>query len=54
MAGRVSKEVIDQIRNALDIADVIGSYIQVKRAGQSAKALASLHRPRMVQRQRSQ
>ena len=44
MAGRVSKEVIDQIRNALDIADVIGSYIQVKRAGQSAKALCPFHK----------
>ena len=44
MAGRVSKEVIDQIRNALDIADVIGSYIQVKRVGHSAKALCPFHK----------
>lgn len=44
MAGRVSKDVIDQIRNALDIGDVIGSYIQVKRAGQSAKALCPFHK----------
>ena len=44
MAGMVSKDVIDQIRNALDIADVIGSYIQVKRAGQSAKALCPFHK----------
>ena len=44
MAGMVSKEVIDQIRNALDISDVIGSYIQVKRAGHVAKALCPFHK----------
>lgn len=44
MAGRVSKEVIDQIRNALDISDVIGSYIQIKRTGHSAKALCPFHK----------
>ena len=44
MAGMVSKEVIDQIRNALDISDVIGSYIQVKRMGHVAKALCPFHK----------
>ena len=44
MAGMVSKETIDQIRNALDITDVIGSYIQVKRAGNTAKALCPFHK----------
>ena len=44
MAGMVSKDVIDQIRNALDISDVIGSYIQVKRAGHVAKALCPFHK----------
>lgn len=44
MAGMVSKDVIDRIRGALDIADVIGSYIQVKRAGSSAKALCPFHK----------
>ena len=44
MAGMVSKEVIDRIRGSLDIADVIGSYIQVKRAGSSAKALCPFHK----------
>ncbi len=44
MAGMVSKDVIDRIRNALDIVDVIGSYIQVKRAGSSAKALCPFHK----------
>jgi DNA primase len=44
MAGMVSKDVIDRIRGSLDIADVIGSYIQVKRAGASAKALCPFHK----------
>ena len=44
MAGMVSKEVIDRIRGSLDIVDVIGSYIQVKRAGSSAKALCPFHK----------
>ena len=44
MAGMVSKDVIDQIRNSLDIADVIGSYIQVKRIGHTAKALCPFHK----------
>ena len=44
MAGMVSKDVIDRIRGSLDIADIIGSYIQVKRAGASAKALCPFHK----------
>ena len=44
MAGMVSKETIDQVRNALDIADVVGSYIQIKRAGSSIKALCPFHK----------
>lgn len=44
MAGMVSKDVIDRIRNALDISDVIGSYIQIKRAGHVAKALCPFHK----------
>ncbi len=44
MAGMVSKETIDQIRNALDISDVIGSYIQIKRTGHVAKALCPFHK----------
>ena len=44
MAGMVSKETIDQIRNALDIADVVGSYVQLKRMGHVAKALCPFHK----------
>ena len=44
MAGLVSRDVIDQVRNTLDIADVIGSYVELKRAGHSAKALCPFHK----------
>ena len=44
MAGMVSKDTIDQIRNALDITDVIGSYVQIKRTGHVAKALCPFHK----------
>ena len=44
MAAMVSKDTIDQIRQALDIADVIGSYIQLKRTGHTAKALCPFHK----------
>ncbi len=44
MAGMVSKDAIERIRASLDIADVIGSYIQVKRAGSTAKALCPFHK----------
>ena len=44
MSGLVARDVIDQVRNALDIADVIGSYIQLKRTGQTAKALCPFHK----------
>ncbi|MDR0993302.1 MAG: DNA primase [Verrucomicrobiota bacterium] len=44
MPGMVSKEVLDRIRNSLDIVEVIGSYIQVKRMGASAKALCPFHK----------
>ncbi len=44
MAGIIAKDVIDRIRMSLDIADVIGSYIQVKRTGATAKALCPFHK----------
>ena len=40
----ISKDVIEQIRNANDIAEVIGSYFQLKRAGGSFKALCPFHK----------
>ena len=44
MGGMISNDVKEQIRNSLDIADVIGSYIQVKRMGHVAKALCPFHK----------
>ena len=44
MAGKASKETIERIRNSLDIVDVIGSYVQVKRTGNTAKALCPFHK----------
>lgn len=40
----ISKDVIEQIRNANDVAEVIGSYFQLKRAGGSFKALCPFHK----------
>lgn len=44
MAGMVTKETIERIRNSLDIVDVVGAYIQVKRAGSTATALCPFHK----------
>ena len=44
----ISKDVIEQIRNANDIAEVIGSYFQLKRAGGSFKALCPFHKEKTL------
>ncbi len=44
MAGIIAKSCIEQIRAACDIADVLGSYLQLKRAGNSFKALCPFHK----------
>ena len=44
MSGFASKDDIERVRNGLDIADVIGSYIQLKRVGSSTKALCPFHK----------
>jgi DNA primase len=40
---QISRETTEQILAATDIVDVIGSYIPVKRAGPSFKALCPFH-----------
>jgi DNA primase len=40
---QISRETTEQILAATDIVDVIGSYIQVKRAGPAYKALCPFH-----------
>src|SRR5215216_6308511 len=36
----ISKETIDEVKNRLDIIDVIGDFITLKRSGQNYKALS--------------
>ncbi len=42
--GGISKQNIEQIRNANDIVDVVGSYLQLKRAGTALRALCPFHK----------
>ncbi|WP_373842155.1 DNA primase [Limosilactobacillus sp.] len=41
--ARIPRETIDQIRNSVDISDVIGQYVQLKRAGKSLTGLCPFH-----------
>ena len=41
--GRIPQEVIDRILDRLDIVEVIGAYIQLKKAGRSFKACCPFH-----------
>lgn len=43
MAGRASEAIIQQIRQANDIVDVLSSYVTLKRAGRRLKALCPFH-----------
>lgn len=44
MAGNIPPHIIEQIRAASDIVDVIGSYLPLKRAGGNFLALCPFHR----------
>ncbi|MBU1693480.1 MAG: DNA primase [Verrucomicrobia bacterium] len=44
MAQGISKALLEQIRAANDIVEVIGSYLPLKRAGSAFKALCPFHR----------
>src|SRR5580765_1885945 len=44
MAGLFSSAVLEQIRAASDIVDVIGSYLPLKRAGANFVALCPFHK----------
>lgn len=41
--ARIPRAVIDQIRNSVDISDVIGQYVQLKRAGKNYTGLCPFH-----------
>jgi DNA primase len=44
VAGRVSASIIEQVRQASDIADVISTHVSLKRAGRSLKGLCPFHK----------
>ena len=44
MAGLISDNTLEQIRNANDIVDVIGGYLPLKRAGGNFTALCPFHK----------
>src|SRR5437016_13988033 len=44
MGGLISPSTLEQIRAASDIVDVIGGYLQLKRAGAAFVALCPFHK----------
>jgi DNA primase len=40
MAGMISPDIVEQVRHASDIVDVIGGYVPLKKAGSAYKALS--------------
>lgn len=44
MPARISEQVIEQVRHASDVVEVIGSYFPLKRAGANFRALCPFHK----------
>lgn len=44
MPGLISPEIVEQVRQAVDIVDVIGGYVPLKRAGAKFKALSPFNK----------
>src|SRR5690348_18254769 len=44
MAGTISPAILERIRSASDIVDVIGSYLPLKKAGANFVALCPFHK----------
>ncbi|MCG3149475.1 MAG: DNA primase [Verrucomicrobiae bacterium] len=44
MAGRISAQIIEQVRHANDVVDVIGAYFPLKKAGVNYRALCPFHK----------
>src|ERR1700722_11910480 len=40
MAGMIPPEIVEQVRHACDIVDVVGSYVPLKKSGSKFKALS--------------
>ncbi|GGF07753.1 DNA primase [Halobacillus andaensis] len=43
MAGHIPEEKVDEIRKSVDIADVVGEYVQLKRQGRNYFGLCPFH-----------
>ncbi|WP_283587640.1 DNA primase [Limosilactobacillus viscerum] len=41
--AKIPRDVIDEVRNSVDIVDVIGRYVQLKKAGKSFTGLCPFH-----------
>jgi len=44
MAGIISPEIVEQVRHACDIVDVIGGYVPLKKSGSKYKALSPFNK----------
>ncbi|MEI8314958.1 MAG: DNA primase [Verrucomicrobiota bacterium] len=44
MSGRISDQIIEQVRHANDVVDVIGAYFPLKKAGANFRALCPFHK----------
>jgi DNA primase len=44
--GLISDDIINQIRDRVDIADIVGHHVSLTRAGQNLKGLCPFHRGR--------
>jgi len=44
VAGRISDQIIEQVRHANDVVEVIGAYFPLKRAGANFRALCPFHK----------
>ena len=43
MAGMIPEDVIDDVRTSVDIADVVGRYVQLRKAGKNLFGVCPFH-----------
>jgi DNA primase len=46
VANRIPEEKVEQVRSAVNIADFIGQYVQLKKAGKNLFGLCPFHEER--------
>ena len=44
MSGMIPNELVEQVRHASDIVDVVGSYVPLKKSGAKFKALSPFNK----------